>query len=691
MEQFKIKDFNTAFQIGIEKLVWDSINDVCKKKKNPEKLKIKKCLKILKKQIFKKLDVEYINKENHHKQQNKKDRKNSSSSSSDEDIEDEDLNWILNSLVDPTLSIKKGKKPKIETERFVTFIHKFYYDQLRLEAQSDPQKEDMLYQNAIEIKEVSPDDANINVSSTAIALLNSTKLFDALDLSQLAVRDNGVLKIEKGAAINKKFKYFNNTDSEMSIEIIANIPQIICVKTNQITIPKNGGFDFVKFLVLAPKTACYIDAKILIRNIKTKNNEELVIFRVDRLYSCSVRQPQKPLLLEGYRVIDASRILVGAFSSLMLSDMGAEVIKIEQPGVGDETRKWGPPFKGPDSTYFISINRNKKSITVDLKQHQGKKIVYDLIKAQQNTIFLANFTPSALEKLSIDYEKVKSLNPAMIYGSVQGFPQDSLWKDKAAFDLTIQAMSGLMNCTGDPKGSPFKVGYAVTDVLAGMHLLQGIMGAIIHKERTGEGQMVNTSLLEANLYSLCYVVSSWINGQTEYKRMGNSHPNIAPYSVFKTRDDQFIVIGVATDLQFQKLCELLGMPINDMFLKNRDRCQNRELLQIEIQSYLSKNWDKDHLIQQMTNRGIPFSEIHSVKSLFEQAEIQSMNLNQSIHSDKYGNSQLHFSKNPLHFEKLANAEMQEPPLLGEHTEDILRNILKYDDNYINELRDLKVI
>ncbi len=190
-------------------------------------------------------------------------------------------------------------------------------------------------------------------------------------------------------------------------------------------------------------------------------------------------------ILEGYRVIDASRILVGAFGSMMLADMGAEVIKIEQPGVGDETRKWGPPFRGPDSTYFISVNRNKKSITVDLKSNEGRKIIYDLVS--RSDIFMTNFVPSQVEKLMLDYESIKKANQKIIYASVQGFPLDSAWKNKAAFDLTIQAMSGLMHCTGDPEGSPFKVGYAVTDILTGMTLLQGILGAVIHRERTGEG------------------------------------------------------------------------------------------------------------------------------------------------------------------------------------------------------------
>ncbi|CDW73014.1 formyl-transferase [Stylonychia lemnae] len=416
MEQYKITDFNTAFQIGIEKLIYDSINEHSKKDKDPEELKLKKALKIMKKEIFAKLKVQY--------QDNDK---------------DEDLKWILFSLIDPSKPQKKDKEPKIETERFVTFIHKYYYDQLRLEALTDPQKEEMLYQNAVEIKELEPDIGNLENQE---AVINGTMLFDQIDLAQIAVRDNGVMKIERGAAINKKFKYFNNTNEELNIEIISNIPQI----------------------------------------------------------------QNKRLLLDGYRVIDSSRILVGAFTSLMLADMGAEVIKIEQPGVGDETRKWGPPFRGKDSTYFISINRNKKSMTVDLKHEQGRQIIYDLVGNQRDTIFLSNFTPSRLDQLAINYESLKKLNQSLIYASVQGFPLDSELKDKAAFDLTIQAMSGLMDCTGDPHGSPFKVGYAVTDVLAGMHLLQGVMGAIIHKERTGEGQFVNTSLLEANLYSLCYVV-----------------------------------------------------------------------------------------------------------------------------------------------------------------------------------------
>lgn len=178
----------------------------------------------------------------------------------------------------------------------------------------------------------------------------------------------------------------------------------------------------------------------------------------------------KNLLLRGYKVVDASRILVGAHCSMMLADMGADVIKIEQRGTGDETRHWGPPFRGPsptqrDATYFMSVNRNKRSMTVDLKHPDGKKIVRDLLS--QSDVFMENFMPSKIRKLQLDYNSVKAINPSLIYASVSGYPQDSDWADKAAFDLTIQAMCGFMHITGEADGPPQKVGYAITDVLAG--------------------------------------------------------------------------------------------------------------------------------------------------------------------------------------------------------------------------------
>ncbi|TNV78205.1 hypothetical protein FGO68_gene10343 [Halteria grandinella] len=406
----------------------------------------------------------------------------------------------------------------------------------------------------------------------------------------------------------------------------------------------------------------------------------------------SQTQPQSKKILEGYRIIDASRILVGAFGSMMLADMGAEVIKIEQPGMGDETRKWGPPFRGKDSTYFISINRNKKSITLDLKSEEGLKILNGLVSKAD--IFMTNFVPNQRSKLQIDYQDFQTINPKLIYASVQGFPQKSIWENKAAFDLTIQAMSGQMHCTGDPDGSPFKVGYAVTDILTGMTLLQGILGAIIHRERTGEGQFINTSLLEANLFSLSYVVSSWLNGQTEYNRMGNSHPNIAPYSVYRTKDQDFIVIGVATDSQFEKLCSIIKMEVRDEYKSNSLRCKHRTQLNAEIDSILIRDWIKVDLIKAMTEKAIPFSEIKSVKQLLEEPEIASMGMTGRVNTDKYATNErqyLEYPKNPLHFSRSELSELKEPPLLGENTDEILRELLGYNQEEIQNLRSKGVI
>ena len=280
---------------------------------------------------------------------------------------------------------------------------------------------------------------------------------------------------------------------------------------------------------------------------------------------------------------------------MMLADMGADVIKIEQRVTGDETRHWGPPFRGASesqkaATYFMSVNRNKRSMTVDLKHPEGKKIVQDLLTTGDADVFIENFMPSTIKKLSLDYESVKDLNKSLIYASVCGYPQDSEWADKAAFDLTIQAMCGFMHITGEADGPPQKVGWALTDVFAGQQLFSGVLAAIMHLERTGgkgrgEGQLLQTSLLESSIYALNYVTASWLNGNYDYTRQGNSHPLISPYTVFKTADKEYLVIGVATDNQFATFTKVLGvehLASEPRFITNKARCANNTALYTEL-------------------------------------------------------------------------------------------------------------
>jgi succinate--hydroxymethylglutarate CoA-transferase len=404
------------------------------------------------------------------------------------------------------------------------------------------------------------------------------------------------------------------------------------------------------------------------------------------------------LLLKGFRVIDFSRILVGAYSSLLLADMGAEVIKIEPPN-GDETREWGPPFKDKDSTYFLSINRNKKSISLDLKKQEAQEIAKELIK--KSDILIENFPYGKMKNFNIDYENTKLLKKDLIYATVNSYGNEGPMRKDPAFDLIIQAYSGIMNITGGKNTEPFKVGYPMCDIMTGSHLFSAILAAVLHKERTGEGQYLNTSLLEVNLFSNPTIVSAFLNGDINSIRKGNDHPSISPYSVFMTKSNEYFTIGVATDKQFKKLWEILKLNKTSdfsLFSNNELRIENREKLKKLIQDNVLI-FDENDLFILFKNEKIPFSKINSMKDLFgdyyndktskEENQIKALDMVKNVDTENFGN--LKYVRNPITFEKIDLKDIESPPKFGENTKEILSNLLKYDEEKINKLYNDKII
>src|SRR5919106_3376551 len=297
--------------------------------------------------------------------------------------------------------------------------------------------------------------------------------------------------------------------------------------------------------------------------------------------------------LNGVRILDLTRVLAGPYCTMFLGDLGAEVVKVEQPGIGDDTRGWGPPFTGGESAYFLCINRNKKSITVDLKADEGRDLVRRL--AGSADVLIENFRPGTMERVGLGEENLRSLNPKLIYASLSGFGADGPMSEVPGYDLIVQAWGGLMSITGAPDGEPTKVGVAIIDLVAGLMLGKAITAALFAREKLGIGQKIDTSLLEAEVASLINVGSNYLIAGTTAKRWGNAHPSIVPYQSFKTADG-YLVIGVASEGIWNRFCHAIGkveLVEDACFAKNSDRVENRKtLITILAEIFLSRCTDE---------------------------------------------------------------------------------------------------
>ena len=397
-----------------------------------------------------------------------------------------------------------------------------------------------------------------------------------------------------------------------------------------------------------------------------------------------------PPILHGIRVLDLSRILVGPYATMYLGDLGAEIIKLESPD-GDETRRWGPPFCGPDSTYYLSVNRLKKSIVIDLKKPEGLNIVYDLIK--KSDILVENFATGVTERLKIDYNTIKPLNEKIIYASITGYGSNGPHSEKPGFDLITQAISGYMHITGEqePHSQPMKVGVAITDVLTGLNIVNGILAALYSRKLTGKGQKVETSLLESSISSLVNIASAYLNADLEAKRYGNHHPSIVPYGVYKVGKNDHLAIACATNKHFMIMCEAIGrkdISENEKFKSNGLRVHNRNelnsLLEIEFEKF-----DFETLIKLLEKNKIPCGPINNISKLFNDEQVKALKVVEKIEDENHGDLQL--IRNPLKFSESSMAKLTSPPTLGQNTVEILTQILGYEIDLIEELRMKKVI
>ncbi|MFD4929327.1 CaiB/BaiF CoA transferase family protein [Peribacillus butanolivorans] len=391
--------------------------------------------------------------------------------------------------------------------------------------------------------------------------------------------------------------------------------------------------------------------------------------------------------LDGVRIIDVSRVLAGPFCSMILGDLGADVIKIEHHESGDETRGWGPPFAQGESAYYLCANRNKQSMTLNLKSEKGKEIFRKLVSS--GDIVVQNFKTGTLEKMGIGYEELKEFNPQLIMASITGFGLTGPYKDLPGYDYIIQAMSGLMSITGETDGSPMKVGVAIADILTGLYTCIGILSALHHREKTGEGQEIDISLMDCQVSSLVNVASNYLFNGITPERMGNQHPNIVPYQTFHASDGE-LVVAVGNDEQFRRFTYVLERPDlaeQEQFKRNENRLLNKEEL-IPIVEDLLKRKTKKEWKMLLDDAGIPNGPINTIAEMLEDPQIKARNMLVNMEHPTVEN--LRVTGSPLKLSKTPVTMRKHPPLYGEHTDSILAGI-GYKPDEIIKFKQNKII
>ncbi|MBI3086557.1 MAG: CoA transferase [candidate division NC10 bacterium] len=399
-------------------------------------------------------------------------------------------------------------------------------------------------------------------------------------------------------------------------------------------------------------------------------------------------QTTRSRLLEGIRVLDLSRIIAGPFCSQILGDMGAEVIKVEQPGAGDDSRTWGPPFKNGESVYFFCINRNKKSITVDMKDPRGRAIIREL--ARRSDVLLENFKPGTLAKLGLDWDVLRQDNPRLIFCAISGFGRSGPAALRGGYDVIVQAMGGLMSITGEPGGPPVKVGVAMTDICTALYAHGAILAALYARERTGEGQRIDLSLLETQIAALINIASSYLNAGEIPGKWGTAHVNIVPYQAFQMKDG-YMIIGAANDRLWGKLCEAIGLldvAHDPTYATNAQRVEHRaeivRLLEARLATKTRTEWEAI-----LAPLGIPCGPINRMDEVFADPQVQ--HLQMALEAEHPQAGIIRMVRNPVSFSRTPVDLRQVPPRLGEHTEEVFRYLLGYSAEEVAALRAAGVI
>ena len=392
--------------------------------------------------------------------------------------------------------------------------------------------------------------------------------------------------------------------------------------------------------------------------------------------------------LEGVRVLDLTRALAGPYCSMMLGDYGADVLKIELPGTGDDTRHWGPPYIGEESAYFLSINRNKRSMTLNLKHPRGKQIFLDMAKGAD--VVLENFTPGVVSRLGIDCETVKSINPSVVYCSISGFGQTGPYKGRSAYDQVMQGIGGIMSLTGEPDGLPVKMGVALTDIGAGMLAAFAIVTALLHRSLKGVGQYIDISMLDLQASWLTYQAGYYFATGTPPKRVGTAHPTLAPYQTFTGREGKAFNVAVGSERLWSHFCKAINredLVNTPEYATNPKRVQNRSTLVPLLEAEFSKQ-PASYWVEVLEREGVPCGPINSLVEVFDDPQIKARDMLVEVAHPTLG--KVKQTGIPIKFSDTKGCIDRHPPLLGEHTHEALTE-LGFSKLDIESLKEEQVI
>jgi crotonobetainyl-CoA:carnitine CoA-transferase CaiB-like acyl-CoA transferase len=390
---------------------------------------------------------------------------------------------------------------------------------------------------------------------------------------------------------------------------------------------------------------------------------------------------ETPAALRGIRVLDLSRILAGPTATQLLGDLGADVVKVEKPGEGDDTRRWGPPFVAnadgqatDESAYYICANRNKRSIALDISSAEGLGTVKALIG--QADILVENYKAGGLAKYGLGYDQLKDEFPRLVYCSITGFGQTGPYASRPGYDFLIQGMGGIMSLTGAPQGHPMKVGVGIADVMTGMYATVGILAALRYRDLTGQGQHLDISLLDSQIAWLVNGATNFLTDRQIPERLGNGHPNIVPYQVFSTSDAPMI-LAVGNDAQFKRFCDVAGvpeLPQDDRFRTNPRRVEHRREVCALIEGALVQH-PRTHWLERLEAAGVPCGPVNNLEEVFADPHVRARGSELHMPCDWAAGGEMRLLANPLKLSKTPPAYRNPPPRLNEHREQILKDWL----------------
>jgi crotonobetainyl-CoA:carnitine CoA-transferase CaiB-like acyl-CoA transferase len=393
------------------------------------------------------------------------------------------------------------------------------------------------------------------------------------------------------------------------------------------------------------------------------------------------------LSLEGVRVLDLSRVLAGPFCGMLLSDLGADVVKIEDTGTGDESRTW-PPHKDGESAAFLVINRNKRDMTLDLKAPEGVAVLERMVATAD--VLIENFRTGTMESFGLGYDRLAAINPRLVYCSVSAFGRTGPRKDAAGYEALMQAFSGIMSITGEPDGAPLRCGVSFLDLTTGIFCAFGIVNALLHRERIGLGQRVDGSLLETAVTLLNYHAEGYLLTGTQPKPLGSSHPSLSPYRTFRCRDGQWVFIAGANDRFWQRLAPALGLPelaTDPRFAKNIERVKNRRELEAALEAAIARH-DREPLLKVLEDAGVPATPVNTVQQVMEDAQTAARSMVERVLHPRLG--EIPVVGTPIKFSRMKAGVRRAAPQQGQHTDEILAEY-DYSATDIAALRAKKVV